>query len=185
MLSRSASCRGRARNLLAQRRRNAVKQLARLPSDPLVAPAAAPAQPSAQPPAHVVLDDPHERVEVRHDLKGSGHQRVALLESSRAHRQSSGMLQHVPPVLHVDLLRRELAGNQQPSARRSPSKLVMQAATSSREAPALAHRIDNGPQQGLSCSRRSRMRVVILNFLNEQKKLRHRKKLQRDGVLGW
>ena len=28
-------CRGRARNLLAQRRRNAVKQLARLPPDPL------------------------------------------------------------------------------------------------------------------------------------------------------
>ena len=28
-------CRGRARNLLAQRRRNAIKQLARLPPDPL------------------------------------------------------------------------------------------------------------------------------------------------------
>ena len=29
---------------------------------------------------------------MRHDLKGSEHQRVALLESSRAHRQSSAVL---------------------------------------------------------------------------------------------
>ena len=114
----------------AQPIRNAVKQLARLPSDlltlaPHVSSRCLPSshashrqQPSARPPAHVgpqpgllpvrspvlavgnvhpgqplhersglqqpggrILDDPHERVEVRHDLE---HQHVALLKSSRA-----------------------------------------------------------------------------------------------------
>ena len=37
-------------------------------------------------------DDPHERAKARYDLKGAEHQRVALLKSSGAHRQSSAVL---------------------------------------------------------------------------------------------
>ena len=84
---------------------NAVKQLARLPPDPLtltphesrmcLLPVRSPVlavgnvHPAAGGP---ILYDPHERVEMLHNLEGSEEQRVALLESSRAHRQSSAVL---------------------------------------------------------------------------------------------
>ena len=54
-----------------------------------------------------IFYDPHERVEVRHDLKGSEHQRVALLDSSRAHRQSSAVLRADRAGPHVKVPRRK------------------------------------------------------------------------------
>ena len=65
--------------------------------------------------------------------RGSGAAGRALVEAlAKLEPKLLGALQHVPPVLHVDLLRREPAGDpvsQQPLQHgRSPSKLVMQAA---------------------------------------------------------
>ena len=118
--------------------------------------------------------------------RGSGAAGCALVEAlAKLEPKLLGMLQHVPPVLHVDLLSREPAGDpvsQQPLQHgRSPSKLVMQAAhLLQRGSPLQRLGIGSGPQQ------RPQLLAALQDvgghseFFNEQKnRLRHRKKLQR------